>query len=505
MKIYKVILLVLIAGTFVACRNNHAEEHDHGNEHGEVFSQIISYTNELELFAEAKPFVVGEESDILAHFTLLPEFKPLDSASITLSLIVGTQGIRQTVDKPYKPGIYRFSLKPETAGKGRLLVEAKAQAQGKELRMEIPGIIVYSDAHDAIHEAEASQVQDPNGIVFTKEQGWKVDFATSLPQKGGAGQIIKTSARMENLPSEDVTLVAHTNGIVALSGLDALEGRDVIAGQPLMRVSGGGLAENNIMVRFSEASGNYQRAKADYERAQILAADKIVSEKELAQALNEYENARAVYENLKKHFKGDGQVISSPFNGFIKELLVANGDYVEAGTPLLRIGKQGRLLFHADVPQRYYPVMEQIESASIRCPYSGKVYSLEELNGRIVAKGKHANNDNYLLPVHFEANNPGQWATGGFAEVFLKTRNVAQGVFIPNSALMESQGVYYVFVQLSPELFVKREVKTGLSDGINTCIESGLGENERVVIKGAIWVKLAQSSAALDPHAGHVH
>ena len=62
-----------------------------------------------------------------------------------------------------------------------------------------------------------------------------------------------------------------------------------------------------------------------------------------------------------------------------------------------------------------------------------------------------------------------------------------------------------MFVQLSPELFEKREVKLGVSDGINSEIIAGLNGDERIISKGAIIVKLAAVSNTLDPHAGHVH
>ena len=62
-----------------------------------------------------------------------------------------------------------------------------------------------------------------------------------------------------------------------------------------------------------------------------------------------------------------------------------------------------------------------------------------------------------------------------------------------------------MLVQLTPELFEKREVVIGATDGLNTEIINGLTDNERVVAEGAILVKLSQASGALDPHAGHVH
>jgi hypothetical protein len=70
---------------------------------------------------------------------------------------------------------------------------------------------------------------------------------------------------------------------------------------------------------------------------------------------------------------------------------------------------------------------------------------------------------------------------------------------------MEEQGIYFVYIQKTPELFEKREVTTGSSDGIRIEIIRGLADNERIVSKGAILIKLSQSTGTLDAHSGHVH
>ena len=76
---------------------------------------------------------------------------------------------------------------------------------------------------------------------------------------------------------------------------------------------------------------------------------------------------------------------------------------------------------------------------------------------------------------------------------------------LPNTAIVEEMGIYCVFVQTCTDSFEKRIITKGVTDGHNTQIISGVKAGERVVSKGAVNVKLAQGSAALDPHAGHVH
>jgi len=81
----------------------------------------------------------------------------------------------------------------------------------------------------------------------------------------------------------------------------------------------------------------------------------------------------------------------------------------------------------------------------------------------------------------------------------------SEALTLPNSAIIEEQGNYFLFVQVTPELFEKREIRTGATDGLKTEIVQGITENDRVVTKGAILVRLAQATGALDAHSGHVH
>ena len=134
-----------------------------------------------------------------------------------------------------------------------------------------------------------------------------------------------------------------------------------------------------------------------------------------------------------------------------------------------------------------------------------KTYSLSELNGRVLSYGRTATEDNFMLPVTFQMDNKAGFVSGNFVEVYIQTKSDNEAMTIPNSALTEEQGVYFVYLQLTPELFEKRQVTIGESTGIKTEILSGLSKEDRIVSQGAILVKLAQSAAALDPHAGHVH
>ena len=63
---------------------------------------------------------------------------------------------------------------------------------------------------------------------------------------------------------------------------------------------------------------------------------------------------------------------------------------------------------------------------------------------------------------------------GSFVELYLKTITNSQAITIPNSAILEEQGTFFVFVQVTPELFEKREVKVGPTDGLRSEITMGI-------------------------------
>ena len=364
---------------------------------------------------------------------------------------------------------------------------------------------VFTNEHEAIHAAEETEQLRTNAVVFTKEQSWKIDFATEQSKNEPFGQVIKTTAQVQSAQGDEILVTAKTNGIVMLSTNNVLEGRMVSSGQVLFSISGGGLADNNSQVRFMEAQNNFEKAKSDYERAVELAKDKIVSEKDLLSTKNQYDNVKLIYDNLNKNFNSSGQSIVSPMNGFVRHLFVQNGQYVEAGQPIVSVSQNKMLMLRAEVQQKYAPILGTINSANIRTLHDKKTYTLEQLNGKVISFGRNTNNDNYLIPISLQIDNKGSFVPGGFVELYLKTQTNTQALIIPTTALLEEQGKYFVFVQITPEFFEKRMVDPGATDGMKTEILNGITQNERIVSLGAIFVKLAMATGSLDAHSGHNH
>jgi len=465
--------------------------------------QFTAYSPEFEVFAEADPFVVGKESGILSHFSHIPGFLALEKGSVTIRLIVDGKELSQVLDKPTRKGIYKFALTPTTKGAGRIVYDFKIDNNSYQL--EVPNVVVYSSKEEANAAAESVVISKTNTTVFTKEQSWKVDFSTSYPRTEPFGQVIKTTAQVQSAQDDEVIVSAKAAGVVMFSADNVLEGKSVSKGQILFSIASNGLASNNSAVQFAEAKNNFEKAGADYDRAKELAKDQIVSAKDLLNAKTQYENAKAVYSNMNKNFSSSGQSVKSPMSGFVKQIFIQNGQSVEAGQSIVSVSQNKTLLLRAEVQQKYAPILGTIKSANIRTINDNHTYTLEQLNGKLISFGKTTNNDNYLIPVSLQIDNKGGFVSGGFVEVYLKSVNNTQALTLPNQSLLEEQGVFFVYVQVHPELFEKREVKIGGSDGLNTEIISGITSNDRIVTKGAMMIKLAQATGNLDAHSGHNH
>lgn len=493
--------LLFLISILIGCKKTMQqtdEEHAHNAK-----LQLTEYSDIMELFAEADPFVVGQNSGILAHFTWLENFKPLESGDVTVSLIIGKNGVKQTLSKPLRLGIYKFEIQPQIAGVAKIIFDINSE-KGKT-QIIVNNITVYNDKHDAEHAAENNVFSETNTTVFTKEQSWKVDFATAYPHTEPFGQVIKTTAQVQSAQGDEEIVSAKAAGVVKFSAENVLEGKSVSNGQTLFSISSSGLASNNSAVQFAEAKNNYEKAGADYDRAKELAKDQIVSAKDLLNAKTQYENAKAVYSNMNKNFSSSGQSVKSPMSGFVKQIFVQNGQSVEAGQSIVSVSQNKTLVLRAEVQQKYAPILGTIKSANIRTIYNNQTYTLEQLNGKIISFGKTTNSDNYLIPVSLQIDNKGGFVSGGFVEVYLISISNTQALTVTNQSLLEEQGVFFVYVQVHPELFEKREVKIGVTDGLNTEILSGITSKDRIVTNGAMMIKLAQATGNLDAHSGHIH
>ncbi|MDR3119594.1 MAG: efflux RND transporter periplasmic adaptor subunit [Mediterranea sp.] len=351
------------------------------------------------------------------------------------------------------------------------------------------------------HDEHEEQKEDGDDeIVLSKEQAQAAGIQSEAVEAGTFRQVIKTGGQVLAAQGGEATAVATIAGVVSL-GNRIVEGTEVSRGATLLTLSAKNMAEGDPVQR---AQVIYDAARKEYERMKPLAASRIVSQKEFSQAEENYQKARIVYEATAKNSSGGGQAVAAPVSGFVKSILVKEGDYVEAGQPVAVVTQSRRLFLRAEVPEKYYRYLRTIASANFKTPYGSTAYSLEELGGKLLSYGKSSGDNSYYTPVTFEFDNKGDVLPGSFVEIYLLSSPMSRTISLPHTALTEEQGLYFVYLQTDDDCYRKQEVTLGADNGQRVQILSGIASGDRVVTRGAYQVKLASTSSTIPSH-NHEH
>ena len=354
-----------------------------------------------------------------------------------------------------------------------------------------------TDAH-AGHDHGHDHGSNPDEIILPPEKAKAAGVASMEIQPKAFRQVIKASGEVQAAQGNESTIVASVSGVVSFQR-SVTEGMQVGKGATIMTISASKLQDGDPAERARIA---YEAAKADFDRASRLVESQIVSQKEFNAIKEKYENAKVAYEAIAKNQTKSGVAVSAPMGGYIKNLLVKEGDYVAVGQPLATVTQNNRLFLRADVSERYYKYLNGITSANFKTPYDNQVYELEALNGKLLSYGKSAGS--FYVPVTFSFDNKGDIIPGSFVEIYLLSKDMENTIALPVEALTEEQGLYFIYIQKCAESYKKQEVKLGASNGKEVQVLSGVNPGDKVVVKGAYHVKLASASNALPAHS-HEH
>ena len=348
-----------------------------------------------------------------------------------------------------------------------------------------------------VHEGEAGAHSDE--IIFTKAQAARTEFEVREIQPGTFHQVIKTTGQILSAPGDESVIVATNNGVVSYADHDLTVGSPVQEGEPVFYIASKHLGDGDYYERTRAA---YEQAKAEYERAQKLIGDKIISQKEFESIVLAYQEAKIAFDAISGKNSPQGVGVNTPLGGYIKSINVKDGEYVTAGQAIATVSQNRRLVLCADVSEKHYAALRNITTANFKTPYDNQVHELKALAGRLLSAGKSATDNTFFIPVTFEFDNRGDIIPGSFVEVYLISTPMENVISLPLTALTNEMGYFYVYRQLDEEGYQKQEVQVGASNGKEIQILNGVHPGDRIVTKGAYQVKMASASAAIP---GHTH
>lgn len=360
--------------------------------------------------------------------------------------------------------------------------------------------------HDDEREAgstEGHHHEEEGVIRFSDAQAEAAGLKTETVTPGRFSTVIRTGGEILPAQGDVRTVVSTTSGIISLGGggTKILPGIKVSAGTSIATISAREMAEGDPVAKSRAA---YVAAKKEFDRASELHKTGAISQKAYEQAELQYNTAKSEYDAYNGKSGDKGLSLSSPLSGYIQQLYVADGDYVSAGQAVAVVCQNRRLQLQADLPEKYYAYAAHFTDANFRPSYGDKTYNVKELSGRMVSAGRVSSEDSFYLPVIFEFNNSGDFVPGSYCDIYLIAGQRDEVISVPESALTEEQGVYYVYRHIHEDEYMKQEVKIGETDGVRREILKGLKTGDEVVTEGAYQVKLASVSAVPEGHA-HNH
>lgn len=477
---------------------------------------VTLWTEKTELFMEYPAIVVGRDARFAVHLTNIRNFQPVTAGNLSLEFALpGGYSTRATLDGPSSPGIYRPVARFERAGsyQARLILSGEG-ADTIAIEM-LPVYASHADLPPADDETGGGEL-----ITFLKEQQWKIDFRTmAVKRESISGSIHSAGEIVPRLNGEAIVAAPFTGFVPAgenerlpVPGSSVTPGTMLAVMVPSAETPGG---SEDFSSRYTDALTARDLAARDYERAKSLYAIEGISDREYQEAEAELRRTEATLGALGSivstgtdSAQGSAVVrflLRAPIAGTVAGVFVVPGKQVDAGEPLFRIIDMSSVWVRVNVPVMDIGNISRPKMAWMNISGLKEPYLLTAKNGRLVSIGSAVDEDTRSVPVIFEVGNQDRRLRVGMnGEVYISTGDEHPALVVPESALIEEEGRYSVYVQVEGEAFARRDVRLGAREPDRVEILSGLRESERVVTVGAYQVRLASLSSQLPAH-GHEH
>ncbi|MGA3013046.1 MAG: efflux RND transporter periplasmic adaptor subunit [Bacteroidales bacterium] len=228
------------------------------------------------------------------------------------------------------------------------------------------------------------------------------------------------------------------------------------------------------------ASISTAKLKKDLERYGNLYKGGTVTEQQLNDAQNLYDNAEIQLEQAEKQLSD--ATIKSPISGIITSKQVEEGEYINTGSPIATIVDISKLKIKLNVSEANVYQLKLKDKAIITTDiYPGVVF--EGKISFISSQGDDSHN--YPVEIVISNNPEHPLKSGTFTNVMIKLPVASDALYIPRESLLGSITEASVYVAENDKAVLKKIVVGNGNDKYIKVI-SGLKEGEKVIINGQI-------------------
>ncbi|RMG44436.1 MAG: efflux RND transporter periplasmic adaptor subunit [Acidobacteria bacterium] len=284
---------------------------------------------------------------------------------------------------------------------------------------------------------------------------------------------------------EQVAVVSQATGVVV--EILAEQGDTVRKGQLLAR-----LAYEDLELAERRARNEFERLRAEHERAAALAQDHLLSEEEYQKTGFDLERARLDWEQAKLALEKTR--ITAPISGTITERLVTLGTLVRENDVVFRIVDFDSLVAPAFVPEKYLPQLRVGQPATVRAAGAGESWR----PARILRISPVIDAESGTVEVLLAIDRREGLRPGMFANVQIVLDEHADVPVVPKKALVHEDERPHLFVVDGEGRARRRPVELGYEDAERVEIAQGVEPGELVVVVGQSALKDGALVAAED-------
>jgi len=311
--------------------------------------------------------------------------------------------------------------------------------------------------------------------------------------------VMKTVATGSVVPRFEIEIKPQVSGIIDELYIEA--GDRITKGQVVARIKiiPDMVTLNSAETRLNRAKINFEDAQIDYDRQQKLFDKSVISYEEFKSAKVAYDSAKeeltAAENNLdlikngvtKKAESATNTLVRSTIDGMVLDVPIEVGNSViqantfNDGTTIASVANMHDMIFEGNVDETEVGKIKEGMPIELEIGAIEKE-KFEAVLEYISPKGKE---ENGAIQFEIKADvqlKEGQFIRAGYsanANIVLERKDSV--MVIPEGLLKFENDSSYVEVQSKEDqVFEKRTVKTGLSDGINIEITEGLKMDDKV-------------------------
>ena len=305
----------------------------------------------------------------------------------------------------------------------------------------------------------------------------KVEIQTSVPvytAKVIEEKVVDTLSLVgTTAPFSEVIVSAETAGRVV--GLYFDVGSGVGKGKMLVK-----LDDEVKRATLDNAEANYEKAKKDLDRFELLLETKSITEVQYEAAKLTYKQTEAALKIAQRQLR-DSKIIC-PLSGVVTSKNIELGSYLNTGNPVATIVNIDRLKVKVFVPEIEAFKLSEGDAVELKTEvYPGKTFT-----GKITtinAKADEAHT--YLVEITINNSKNYPLRAGLFARVSFKTLESLSAVVVPRTALIGSIKDAKVFV-VDNNIARIRKITVGSEFGDRMEVVEGLNVGETVVTNGQV-------------------